>query len=724
MKNSLSVKFVAVLLCALSLLGALSSGICLGLLGAAGLLGDRSVSEIRAEGNRQRNWWCAQETAIFWASGEYGGMPQEIVDARIRDALSNFYEDGKVSFTIRDRDGNILFSNYSGQEDGEAVSFSFDTVNFERFLSYGNVQQEAPEPVTMPIASGVLRTESAYTSYFYDNSTGRLFQYVVCPGKAPGVDVTLYFAPDALKDSSRWDLVELLWNHKTLLVMSLIGCLLLFAANAVYLCSSAGHKPGTDDLKPAGLNALPLDLYAAGAGCVAVMCILILNEVDGAVMSQSWQIIALVFGGVGFVGCLVLVAFCFAFAAQVKLPSGYWWWNSICGRCMKLAGRLLKKAWIALLWLLPRLDRQLRRVVRDLWKVAAALIGIALHILRAVWQFVCRTVRRILKTAEHFFSLLPMTWQWLCGGGVICCMIIFTANDRNAPFTQLLITGALVAYSGYCFGTLLSAVKKMRSGKLEEKVDGKYLIGSFREFSEELNGLADVAVVAAEKQLKSDRMKAELITNVSHDIKTPLTSIINYVDLLQKPHTPEQEQQYLEVLSRQSGRMKKLIEDLMEMSKASTGNIPVEITQIDGVEAVNQALGEFADKLDAAGITPVFQHEDNVTLLADGRLLWRAMSNILSNAVKYAQAGTRLYVDIKAAEDTAVISFKNISGAQLNISAEELMERFVRGDSSRNTEGSGLGLNITKSLMELQKGQLQLLVDGDLFKVTLIFPKA
>ena len=146
---------------------------------------------------------------------------------------------------------------------------------------------------------------------------------------------------------------------------------------------------------------------------------------------------------------------------------------------------------------------------------------------------------------------------------------------------------------------------------------------------------------------------------------------------------------------------------------------------IDAVEAVNQALGEFADKLTAAGLTPVFrQSEENVYLLADGRLLWRAMSNVLSNAVKYALPGTRLYVDVSAVEDKAVISFKNISGAQLNISAEELMERFVRGDSSRNTEGSGLGLNIAKSLMELQKGQLQLLVDGDLFKVTLVFPKA
>ena len=180
---------------------------------------------------------------------------------------------------------------------------------------------------------------------------------------------------------------------------------------------------------------------------------------------------------------------------------------------------------------------------------------------------------------------------------------------------------------------------------------------------------------------------------------------------------------YLEVLSRQSGQLKKLIEDLMEMSKASTGNLSVEITDIDAAEAIHQALGEFGDKLERANLTPVVRTpEKQVIMKADGKLLWRVLSNLLSNAVKYAQGGTRLYIDLLEIDGKAVISLKNISRDELNVSAEELMERFVRGDASRNTEGSGLGLNIAQSLMELQKGQLQLLVDGDLFKVTLTFP--
>ena len=250
------------------------------------------------------------------------------------------------------------------------------------------------------------------------------------------------------------------------------------------------------------------------------------------------------------------------------------------------------------------------------------------------------------------------------------------------------------------------------------------MLGAFRDFAVELNGLSDVVQLAAQKQMRSERMRTELITNVSHDIKTPLTSIINYVDLLQKPHSQEEGEKYLEVLSRQSARMKRLIDDLIELSKASTGNIPLELTRIDAVEAVNQALGEFTDKLKAAGLTPLFrQPEEPLYIHADGRLLWRAMSNLLSNAVKYAQPGTRLYIDMVAVDKKVCISLKNISRDPLNISAEELMERFVRGEASRNQEGSGLGLNIAQSMMELQHGALELLVDGDLFKATLIFPQ-
>ena len=279
-------------------------------------------------------------------------------------------------------------------------------------------------------------------------------------------------------------------------------------------------------------------------------------------------------------------------------------------------------------------------------------------------------------------------------------------------------------YSCYAFGRLLENTRRMGQGELDAKVSEEGMVGCFRSFAQHLNALADVAVVAARKQMRSERMKAELITNVSHDIKTPLTSIINYVDLLQKAKTPEEKQTYLEVLDRQSIRMKKLIEDLVEMSKAASGSMTVEPVSADAAETVNQALGEFSGKLEGVGLTPVFTApETPISIYADGRLTWRVLSNLLSNAVKYAMPGTRLYVDLVELDGNVLISLKNISKEPLNINPEDLMERFVRGDTSRNTEGSGLGLNIAKSLMELQRGQLQLLVDGDLFKATLVFPK-
>ena len=218
-------------------------------------------------------------------------------------------------------------------------------------------------------------------------------------------------------------------------------------------------------------------------------------------------------------------------------------------------------------------------------------------------------------------------------------------------------------------------------------------------------------------------MKTELITNVSHDIKTPLTSIINYVDLLSHAQDEQTRAQYLEVLARQSQQIKRLLEDLLEMSKATTGNLTVEVSNLDLAETVNQALGEYADRLEQAGLNVVFRlPEQPCHIRADGRLTWRVLSNLLSNAVKYALPGTRVYMELVRHTDYTELSVKNISREELNVPAEELMERFVRGDISRNTEGSGLGLNIAQSLMEAQGGGLSLYVDGDLFKVTLRFP--
>ena len=458
-----------------------------------------------------------------------------------------------------------------------------------------------------------------------------------------------------------------------------------------------------------------------------------------AYFARNDEQLAIVFcGACSYLICLLLVAFFFAFVAQIKTPGGYWWRNTLCGRCLRLlvsCGRKLNKLGRACCSggrpAAGSFFKWAGRTCAALWlftkQAAAWLWDTGRRLLRWSVDMVGKAFHWTTGKLARFFGLLPITWQFLMTGFTLVFLLYIMMRTYKVGYILLGfgIFFAVILYAASAFAILLENAKRMSRGDLDTKVDDRMLIGGFKEFAERLNDLAGVAVIAAQKQLKSERMKTELITNVSHDIKTPLTSIINYVDLLRKPHTPQQQEQYLEVLDRQSQRLKKLIDDLMEMSKASTGNLAVDIQRVDAAEAVNQALGEFADKLERAQLLPVFrQPEEQVYMMADGRLVWRVMSNLLGNAVKYALPGTRIYIDLLQMDGKVIISMKNISREELNVNAEELMERFVRGDASRNTEGSGLGLNIAQSLMELQKGQLQILVDGDLFKVTLIYPGA
>jgi signal transduction histidine kinase len=434
-------------------------------------------------------------------------------------------------------------------------------------------------------------------------------------------------------------------------------------------------------------------------------------------------------GCILFVDCLVFVAFCFACAAQFKMPGAYWLRHSLVGSGVMLGWRLLKLTLAALGKLCRWLGKKVPPAVKKTGCAVARLVRKLLRLLitgtLAVVHGINRVAKWIFNTVHRFLSLLPLTWQWLLTGFLMTMVLYICLRSYR---TGWILVGfgiffGMILYGAHAFGILMDSARNMGKGDLDTKVEDQFLLGAFREFSGHLNALAGVAKVAAQEQMKSERMKTELITNVSHDIKTPLTSIINYVDLLEKPHTPQEEQQYLEVLGRKSQQLKKLIEDLMEMSKASSGSMTVNVEWLDIGETVNQALGEFADKLNASRLNVVYQPpQEMVYVRADGRLTWRVLSNLLGNTVKYAMPGTRLYFDLTATNELATLSLKNISREPLNVDAQELMERFVRGDASRNTEGSGLGLNIAKSLMEVQGGQLELTVDGDLFKVTLTFP--
>lgn len=274
------------------------------------------------------------------------------------------------------------------------------------------------------------------------------------------------------------------------------------------------------------------------------------------------------------------------------------------------------------------------------------------------------------------------------------------------------------------FNAIKEGVGKIKGGDLQHKIEieGK---GEFSQLAANINSISDGLKKAVDNELKSERLKTELITNVSHDIRTPLTSIITYVDLLKREQDQEKVEEYVAVLEQKAQRLKVLTDDLFDAAKASSGNIPVDLEKIDIASLITQGLGEVSEKIEAMELNFIFNHpEEKMYISADGSLLWRAIENLLSNIFKYALKGSRVYIDIEDLGSEILLTFKNISAYELNISSDELMERFKRGDESRSSQGSGLGLSIAKSVIELQKGKFRIQVDGDLFKAMIYMPKA
>lgn len=346
-------------------------------------------------------------------------------------------------------------------------------------------------------------------------------------------------------------------------------------------------------------------------------------------------------------------------------------------------------------------------------------------------QNVLGKVKSVLGRAWHglcdVVSRMNVMWAgMLWGGCIIAAFWIIGMSSESYIFVTLLAVASLVGLAWVLsqLSRLIEGAKHLSEGDLSYKIDTAHLHGPFRRNADMLNRISRGCAVEVERRMKSEHLKTELLTNVSHDIKTPLTSIINYVDLLKKTDLqPKEAREYADVLERQSNRLKKLLEDLIEASKASTGNITVELAPTDAAELLRQAVGEYSERLTAQSLETVLRiGGESCTITADGRLLWRVFDNLLGNVVKYAMPGTRVYFDLTEQGGQSSIVVKNISREALNIDTDELMERFVRGDASRATEGSGLGLSIARSLTECMGGRFELSVDGDLFKVTLRFP--
>jgi len=344
---------------------------------------------------------------------------------------------------------------------------------------------------------------------------------------------------------------------------------------------------------------------------------------------------------------------------------------------------------------------------------------------------------RILRSLGHgcvaVFRGIPLVWRTGLVLLALCFLELFglalfrfdTDMRFFAWFLEKLVLVPAVLWIALSLRRLQKSGEKLAEGDLSYHTDTRGMFWDFKRHGENLNSIASGMTIAVEDRLRSERMKTELITNVSHDIKTPLTSIINYAGLIGAEQTDNPKiQEYSEVLVRQSERLKRLIEDLVEASKASTGNLEVNLSPCEASVFLTQAAGEYSEKLEKANLELITKPgPESLRIQADGRRMWRIFDNLMNNICKYAQPGTRVYLSLEEQGNQAVITFKNTSREPLDMSEEELMERFVRGDRSRNTEGNGLGLSIARSMAELQGGTLRLSIDGDLFKAILTFPK-
>lgn len=482
-------------------------------------------------------------------------------------------------------------------------------------------------------------------------------------------------------------------NRNVIPVICCTGTILALLCFIFLLCS-AGHKNGREGITPSAIHEIHLDVYTV---VVAV---------------GAFTGLYLAFGWIGMnSGMINLIVLVILFAAEViwctlyfmelaiRLKMGKWWQNTILYRVFRFFGRFCKRVFRGIVKLI--------RGIPMVWRTALLCLAVCV---------------------VEFFGL----------------MLFYNDTDVLLFFwaiEKFILCGAITFVALMC-KELQEGSEALADGDLNYKLDTSHMVLSFKEHGENLNRIGEGISAAVEQRMKSEHLKTELITNVSHDIKTPLTSIINYADLIGKEvsgdvkdtgdgagtETAQEREQhiseYAEVLLRQSQKLKRLLDDLLEASKATTGNLEVHPEVCDVSVLLSQAVGEYEQRFSEKKLeTIVKQPEETVKVMADGRHLWRVFDNLLNNIYKYAQAGSRVYLNVEHDGQNANIIFRNMSAYPLEMSPEELEERFTRGDRSRHMEGNGLGLSIAKSLTELQKGDMEIVTDGDLFKVVITLPE-
>ena len=580
---------------------------------------------------------------------------------RFSEKNSNFF------FKVTDADGTEVLSSYDAEHRAH-ISYSFSDLTNADIKDETHTFKSAAE--RQVFIEELQKSNQILDLEDWENETGSSTEYglFVSYSDTPQLQMDGYIRSDLKADDG---IKTLLGLTDRLIEMRYaifwIGGLALLGAVAVliFLLRAAGRRETDDEIHLSWFDRIPLDLLIA-AGLLSLAALFEATNGEEIVLAAA----VLPYGLFG-------IALLMSMAVRAK--TGTFWTNNV-------------------IWMAAKL----------------------------VWRF----VRWSFGALRDLLRSLPLFWRTLLVWGGICLVELFAVaatGAYDAPMLWLLeklILTPLLFFAVIAMQRLQKGAKCLADGDLTHTVDLKHMWGPFRQHGEYLNSISDGLQTAVDERVKSERMKAELITNVSHDIKTPLTSIVNYVDLLKKePSANERSAEYLEVLDRQSQRLKKLTEDLVEASKASTGNIAVHAERTDLNVLLEQAAGEFSDRFTDRRLETVrTTAPEQPHILADGQLLWRVFSNLLSNIYKYAMEGTRVYLSTAVQGGSAVVTFRNISGEALNVSGAELTERFVRGDRARSGEGSGLGLSIARSLTELMGGTFTVTVDGDLFKVELRFP--
>ena len=465
-----------------------------------------------------------------------------------------------------------------------------------------------------------------------------------------------------------------------------VACVLALLCFIFLLCS-AGHKNGREGIVPSVINEIQLDLYTV---------IVLIGAFIGLYIGVGWI-------GIDLTNVLELIMLLVIFSLEVVWCTIY---------CMEVATRLKLGKW----WQNTLVYKVLR-----------------------FFTMICKGLFRGLKT---LLRGMPMVWRTVLLCLVVCLveflgLIAFYRNTGVLLFfwgLEKVILCVAVTFAAILCKNLQEGSEALAEGDLNYHLDTSHMILDFKEHGENLNRIGEGISAAVEQRMKSEHLKTELITNVSHDIKTPLTSIINYADLIGKEVAPDEAEmddakeqrisEYAEVLLRQSKKLKKLLDDLLEASKATTGNLEVHPEVCDVSVLLSQAVGEYEQRFSEKGLdTIVRQPEETVKVMADGRHLWRVFDNLFNNIYKYAQPDSRVYLNVEHDGQNVNVIFRNMSAFPLEMSPEELEERFTRGDKSRHMEGNGLGLSIAKSLTELQHGSMEIVTDGDLFKVVITLPE-